>query len=245
MILCYTWWYCNFKIVILQWNKSFHFIFKIIMNSQMFLKNIIKFMKFKLKLWYCFIHEIDEKSRINRFQVVDFEAFQLLMNHVIIWVLEKINSEWITVKKLIIQSIIADSCNCDIYIKYEFLCKHYFLHICIQEFSISISLLHLHWQLNESFIALNNWQIKYYDNFINLNDANSIKYHDVDKNKFLHAAVSLQKLHQKLLHQQFNLLINQLFIFHLNMTVIHERLQKMNQRLFMMLLKSSSTRKEI
>jgi len=78
-----------------------------------------------------------------------------------------------------------------------------------------------------------------------LNDANSIKYHDVDKNEFLHAAVSLQKLHQKLLHQQINLLINQLFIFHVNMTVIHERLQKMNQRLFMMLLKSSSTRKEI
>jgi len=78
-----------------------------------------------------------------------------------------------------------------------------------------------------------------------LNDANSIKYHDVDKNRFLHAAVSLQKLHQKLLRQQINLLINQLSIFHVNVTVTHEKLQKMSQRLFMMLLKSSSTRKEV
>ncbi len=60
------------------------------MNSQMSLENVIKFMKFKLKLWYCFIRKIDEKSHINRFQVVDFEAFQLLVNHVTIWALEKI-----------------------------------------------------------------------------------------------------------------------------------------------------------
>ena len=72
-----------------------------------------------------------------------------------------------------------------------------------------------------------------------------MKYHDVDKNKFLHAAVSLQKLHQKLSRQQINFLVNQLFIFHVNMTVTHERLQKMSQRLFMMLSKSSSTRKEV
>jgi len=72
-----------------------------------------------------------------------------------------------------------------------------------------------------------------------------MKYHDVDKNKFLHAAVSLQKLHQKLSRQQINLLVNQLFIFHVNVTVTYERLQKMNQRLFMMLSKSFSTRKEV
>ncbi len=129
----------------LQWNESLHSILKIIMNSQMSLKNIIKFMKFKLKLWYHFIHETDEKSHINRSWVIDFEAFQLLVNHVIIWVLEKINSEWIAVKKLTTQSITADSCDCDIYIKYELFCKHYFLRACIQEFSISISLLHSHW----------------------------------------------------------------------------------------------------
>ncbi len=63
------------------------------MNSQMFLKNIIKFMKFKLKLWYYFIHEIDERFHINKSWVINFEAFQLLVNHVIIWTLEKINSE--------------------------------------------------------------------------------------------------------------------------------------------------------
>ncbi len=202
-------------------------------------------MKFKLKLWYYFIHEIDERFHINKSWVINFEAFQLLVNHVIIWTLEKINSEWIAVKKLVTQSITADSCDCDIYIKYELLCRHYLLCTCIQEFSILISFLHLRWWLNESFITLSNWQIKYYDDFINLNDANSMKYHDVDKNKFLHAAVSLQKLHQKLSRQQIDLLVNQLFIFHVNMTVTHERLQKMSQRLFMMLSKSSSTRKEV
>jgi len=245
MILCYTWWYHNLETVTSQQNKSLHSILKIIMNSQMSLENVIRFMKFKLKLWYCFIREIDEKSHINRSQVVDFEAFQLLVNHVIIWALEKINSEWIAVKKLATQSITADSCDCDIYIRYELLCRHYFLCVCIQEFSISILLLHSRWWLNESFIASSNWQTKYYDDFINLNDANSMKYHDVDKNKFLHAAVSLQKLHQKLSHQQINLLVNQLFIFHVNVTVIHERLQKMSQRLFMMFSKSSFTRKEV
>ncbi len=244
MILCYTWWYCNLEAVISQWNESLHFILKIIMNFQMSLKNIIKFMKFKLKLWYHFICKIDEKSHINKSWVVDFEAFQLLVNHVIIWVLEKINSEWIAVKKFITQSITANSCDCDIYIKYELLCKHYFLCICRQEFLISILLLHSCWWLNESFIALSNWQTKYYNDFINLNDANSTRYHDVSKNRFLHAAVSLQKLHEKLSHQQINLLVNQLFIFHINVTVTHERLQKVSQRLFMMFSKSSSTRKE-
>ncbi len=55
-----------------------------------------------------------------------------------------------------------------------------------------------------------------------------MKYHDVDKNKFLYAAVSLQKLHQKLSRQQINFLVNQLFIFHVNVIVIHEKLQKMS-----------------
>jgi len=71
-----------------------------------------------------------------------------------------------------------------------------------------------------------------------------MKYHDVNKNKFLHAAVSLQKLHEKLSRQQIDFLINQLFIFHINITVTYERLQKVSQRFFMMLSKSSSTRKE-
>ncbi len=245
MILCYTRWYCNLETVTSQWNESLHSILKIIMNSQMFLKNVIKFMKFKLKLWYCFICETDERSHINRSRVVDFEAFQLLVSHVTIWTLEKINSEWIAVKKLATQSIIANSCDCDIYIRYELFCRHYLLRACIQEFSISISLLHSRWWLNESSIASSNWQARYYDDFINLNDANSTKYHDVDKNRFLHAAVSLQKLHQKLSRQQIDFLVNQLSIFHVNMTVTHERLQKMSQRLFMMLSKSSSTRKEV
>jgi len=163
---------------------------------------------------------------------------------VTIWVLEKINSEWIAVKKLATQSITANSCDCDIYIKYELLCRHYFLRACRQEFSISILLLHLRWRLNESFIALSNWQTRYYDDFIDSNDANSMRYHDVSKNIFLHAAVSLQKLHKKLSRQQINLLVNQLFIFHINVTVTHERLQKVSQRLLVMLSKLSSTRKE-
>jgi len=77
-----------------------------------------------------------------------------------------------------------------------------------------------------------------------LNDANSTRYYDVSKNKFLHAAVSLQKLHEKLSCQQIDLLINQLFIFHINVTVTYKRLQKVNQRLFMILSKSSSIRKK-
>ncbi len=75
MILCYTWQYHNLEAVISQRNKSLHSILKIIMNSQMFLENVIKFMKFKLKLWYRFIRKTDEKSRINKSRVVDFEAF--------------------------------------------------------------------------------------------------------------------------------------------------------------------------
>jgi len=78
-----------------------------------------------------------------------------------------------------------------------------------------------------------------------LNDANSTKYHDVDKNRFLHAAASLQKLHQKLSRQQIDLLANQLSIFHVNVTVTHEKLQKMSQRLSVMLSKSSSIKKEV
>ncbi len=65
MILCYIQWYHNLEAVISQRNESLYSILKIIMNSQMFLKNIIKFMKFKLKLWYRFIHEINERSCIN------------------------------------------------------------------------------------------------------------------------------------------------------------------------------------
>ncbi len=61
MILCYTWWYCNLEAVISQRNENLHSILKIIMNSQMFLENVIKFMKFKLKLWYYFIREIDKR----------------------------------------------------------------------------------------------------------------------------------------------------------------------------------------
>jgi len=79
---------------------------------------------------------------------------------------------------------------------------------------------------------------------MNSDDANSKKHHDVDKNKFLHAAVILQKLHQKLLRQQINLLVNQLSTFHVNVTVTHEKLQKMSQRLFVTLSKSLFTKKE-
>jgi len=79
---------------------------------------------------------------------------------------------------------------------------------------------------------------------MNSDDANSKKHHDVDKNKFLHAAAILQKLHQKLLRQQINLLVNQLSTFHVNVTVTHEKLQKMSQRLFVTLSKSLFTKKE-
>jgi len=79
---------------------------------------------------------------------------------------------------------------------------------------------------------------------MNSDDANSKKHHDVDKNKFLHAAVILQKLHQKLLRQQINLLVNQLSTFHVKVTVTHEKLQKMSQKLFVTLSKSLFTKKE-
>ncbi len=55
-----------------------------------------------------------------------------------------------------------------------------------------------------------------------------MKYYDVSKNKFLYVAVNLQKLHKKLSHQQINFLVNQLFIFHINMIVTYKRLQKVN-----------------
>jgi len=35
-----------------------------------------------------------------------------------------------------------------------------------------------------------------------------MKYHDVNKNKFLHVTVNLQKLHEKLSYQQIDFLIN-------------------------------------
>ncbi len=244
MILCYTRWYRNLEAVISQRNESLHSILKVVMNPQMSLENVIKFMKFELKLWYRFIREADERSRIDRSRAVDFEAFQLLVSHVTIWALEKINPEWIAVKKLATQSITADSCDCDIYIRYELPCRHYLLRACRQEFSISISLLHSRWWLNESSIASSNWQARYYDDFIDPDDANSTRYHDVSKNRFLHAAVSLQKLHEKLSRQQIDLLANQLSTFHTNVTVTHERLQEVSQRLLVTLSKSPSTRKE-
>ncbi len=167
------------------------------------------------------------------------------MDHVTIWALEKINSEWIAAKNLATQPITEGPCDCDIYIKYGLPCTHYLLRACIQGFPISISLFHPRWRLNGPSIASGNWQARYYDDFINPDDANSTKYHDVDKNRFLHAAVSLQKLHQELSRQQIDLLVNQLSIFHVNVTVTHEKLQKMSQRLSVMLSKSPSTKKEV
>jgi len=79
---------------------------------------------------------------------------------------------------------------------------------------------------------------------MNSDDANSKKHHDVDKNKFLHAAAILQKLHQELPRQQVDLLANQLSTFHANATVTHEKLQKMSQRLLVTLSKPLSTKKE-
>jgi len=79
---------------------------------------------------------------------------------------------------------------------------------------------------------------------MNSDDANSKKHHDVDKNKFLHAAAILQKLHQELPRQQADLLANQLSTFHANVTVTHEKLQKMSQRLPVTLPKPPSIKKE-
>jgi len=79
---------------------------------------------------------------------------------------------------------------------------------------------------------------------MNSDDANSKKHHDVDKNKFLHAAAILQKLHQELFRQQVDLLANQLSTFHVNVTVTHEKLQKMSQRLLVTLSKPLSIKKE-
>ncbi len=82
-------------------------------------------------------------------------------------------------------------------------------------------------------IAPGNWQARYYDDSINPDDANPTKYHDVGKNRFLHAAASLQKLHQDLPRQQADLLVNQLSIFHANVTVTHEKLQEVGQGLLL------------
>ncbi len=94
-------------------------------------------------------------------------------------------------------------------------------------------------------IAPGNWQARYYDDSINPDDANPTKYHDVGKNRFLHAAASLQKLHQDLPRQQADLLVNQLSIFHANVTVTHEKLQEVGQGLPVTLSKSPPTKKEV
>ena len=115
----------------------------------------------------------------------------------------------------------------------------------MQGFPIPISLLHPRWRLNGPPIAPGNWQARYYDDSINPDDANPTKYHDVGKNRFLHAAASLQKLHQELSRQQTDLLANQLSTFHVNVTVTHEKLQEVGQRLPVTLSKSPPTRKEV
>ncbi len=84
MILCYTRRYRNLETVTSQRNESLHPILKAVMNPQMSLENVIRFMKSELKLWYRFIREADERSRIDRSRAVDFEAFQLLVSHVTI-----------------------------------------------------------------------------------------------------------------------------------------------------------------
>jgi len=245
VVLCYTRRYRNLGAVASQRNESLHSILKAVMNPQMSLENAIRFMKSELKLWYRFIREADERSRIDRSRAVDFEAFQLLVGHVTIWALEKINPEWIAAKELATQPITAGSCDCDIYIRYELPCRHYLLRACIQGFPIPISLLHPRWRLNGPPIAPGNWQARYYDDSINPDDANPTKYHDVGKNRFLHAAASLQKLHQELPRQQADLLANQLSTFHANVTVTHERLQEVGQGLPVTLPKPPPTRKEV
>ena len=55
----------------------------------------------------------------------------------------------------------------------------------------------------------------------------------------------MQKLHQELPRQQVDLLANQLSIFHANVTVTHERLQEVGQRLPVTLPKPPPTRKEV
>jgi len=142
VVLCYTRRYRNLEAVASQRNESLHPILKAVMNPQMSLENAIRSMKSELKLWYRFIREADERSRIDRPRAVDFEAFQLLVSHVTIWALEKINPEWIAAKELAIQPITAGPCDCDIYIRYGLPCRHYLLRACIQGFPIPISLLH-------------------------------------------------------------------------------------------------------
>ena len=55
----------------------------------------------------------------------------------------------------------------------------------------------------------------------------------------------MQKLHQELSRQQTDLLANQLSTFHVNVTVTHEKLQEVNQRLSVTLSKSPSIKKEV
>ena len=167
------------------------------------------------------------------------------MGHVTIWALEKINPEWIAAKELATQPITAGSCDCDIYIRYELPCRHYLLRACRQGFPIPLSLLHPRWRLNGPPIAPGNWQARYYDDSIYPDDANSTRYHDVSKNRFLHAAASLQKLHEELPRQQADLLANQLSTFHTNVTVTHEKLQEVSQGLSVTLPKPPPTRKEV
>ena len=248
IVICFVIQLINFKIVTIQRNEIMYSIVKIIFNDQILLKIVFRNIRFELRKMHRLIRE-KKKSRIKWFRDVDFLIFQFFINRVILWIIKRINSKWITIVATIQRirknkkTIISRSCNCEFVVRYDLFCKyfHYFLRIAIENFFISIILLYFRWRLNDSKTNLRNWQSRYFDSkqfddFIN---------RDNNRNCFVNNTINQQIFYDRLSKNKRDILINQIVDFTKNVILIYDVFAKMKTNIFEEFFKSSSTKKKL
>ena len=244
VISCYTRRERNAGAESTQRNEGMHPVIKAVTNPQTSLETAINSMQSELKRLYRSLREVEERSRIDGPRAVDLEAFHLLIGHVSIWAMEKINPEWIAAKELATLDIEEGPCHCDIYIQWALPCRHYLLRACREGFPIPMALLHPRWWLDGPLRVSPNWMPRYYDQTLDPDDSYPERYSNQNTNRFLTATANLQTLHQNLPRPQADLLVKQLTEFQTNVTMTHDHIQKQTLGLPVELSKPPPTSKK-
>ena len=100
-----------------------HPVIKAILNTQVTLETAFNNIRSELRRMHRLIREKEEESRTKRPRGVDFMAFQILIGQVTIWVMERINPEWVAAVATAErvrggERITEGPCRCEVVVRY-------------------------------------------------------------------------------------------------------------------------------
>ena len=248
VVICFVAFHPNLEALTTQRNEFMHPVIKAILNTQVSLETAFNNIRSELKIMHRLIREKEEESRTKRPRGVDFMAFQHLIGRVTIWVMERINPEWVAAVAIAErmeegEKVVQGPCRCEVVVRYGLPCRHahHLLEAALDSYSISITLLHSRWRLDGLEGGFGGWQPHHYDpgafdDFIS---------HDKSRNRFVSSAAQQQALYERLPKEARDVLTNQVTEFTKNVVHTHDVLAKVKAGIPIELPKPSSTKNEL